>query len=164
MRKKIVMANTTSNHQQTLLATTNGRTLYHFTSKRAASKIVKQGLKANWVLDMPKELIGTMRGVWLTDNPQLPPKFSASAEYRIEIAIPGADVRLVHWRSMLQERISRNKLVGIDLEAPEWKSFYFYSGNIDATSIRGSERYSTLSTMRECRKAHFERLATLGIE
>src|SRR5882672_4611513 len=123
------MSMTNKTGQQTLLATTNAtRTLYHFTSKRAASKIVAQGLRANWVLDMPKELIGAMRGVWLTDNPQLPPKFSASAEYRLEIAIPRTDVRLVHWRSMLQERISRNQLAGIDLEAPEWKSFYFYSG------------------------------------
>jgi hypothetical protein len=158
-------ANAESKRQLTLLASTNAtRTFYHFTSSKAATKIVNQGLKANWVTDMPKEHIGPMRGVWLTDNPRLPPMFSRSAEYRIEVAIPHTDMRLFHWRSMLLERLSPKQLAGLDLETPDWKSFYFYSGNVDAVSIRGCERYATLSAMKACRKAHFERLKRLGIE
>ena len=49
------MKPTIVDRQQTLLMTTNEvKTLYHFTSKRAAKKIVTQGLKANWVLEVPK--------------------------------------------------------------------------------------------------------------
>ena len=156
---------TKSNHQQTLLATNHvAKTLYHFTSKRAAKAILTQGLRENWVLDMPKEVFGMMRGVWLTDDSQLPPKFSTSAECRIEVAIPCDDVRLVQWRSILQERIAPSILARIYLETPELSTFYFYFGNVDVASIRCSERYSTLQAMRECRRAHFERLDELGIE
>jgi hypothetical protein len=159
------MKPTMFNRQQTLLMTTNEvKTLYHFTSKWAASKIVTQGLKANWVSNLPKKLVGQMEGVWLTDNPQLPPMYSSYAEYRFEIALSTSDVRLVHWRSLLRERISRKQLANIDLETPDWKSFYFYFGNIEATNIRTADQYTSLARMRECRKAHFDKLAKRGIE
>lgn len=83
------MKPTMFDRQQTLLMTTTEvKTLYHFTSKRAASKIATQGLKANWVLEVPKELFEEMRGVFLTDNPQLPPIYSSSAEYRFRDRYP----------------------------------------------------------------------------
>jgi hypothetical protein len=140
--------------------TTQTVTLYHFTSKRAARRILAQGLRANWVLDMPAELVGNMRGVWLTDDPQLPPKYSKSAESRLEVLISAADVRLIRWLPILQERMGLNKVAALDVECPELKSFYFYFGAIAARSILGFASYSTLSEMRECRKAHFDRFAS----
>lgn len=140
------------------------RTLYHFTSNRAAKKIARQGLKSIWVTDMPKELAGEMRGVWLTDDPQLPPKYSRSAEQRIELIVSRNDSRLIHWRSTVQDRVNPRTVAALDLRCPEWTSFYFYLGDINPASILRTARYSSWQEMRNSRDAHFERLAEIGLE
>jgi hypothetical protein len=100
------MAETRDLTHRVLMTALQGRTLYHFTSNGAAKKIAAKGLKSNWVLDMPREALGMMRGVWLTDDPQLPPKYSRSAERRIELVIPRTDPKLLHLRSLLVNRRS----------------------------------------------------------
>jgi hypothetical protein len=145
------------------IAKDQARTLYHFTSKQAVPKIFAEGLKTNPVLDMPQELVGKMKGVWLTVNPEMPPLFSYSAEYRFKIAISHTDVRLVHWRSTIRERLTRKHLANVDAETGrEWQSFYFYFGNIGATKIRGAERYTTLARIKEYRAEYEARCAELG--
>lgn len=153
-----------NSHSMRLTAADHQLILYHFTSKRAAKKIALQGLKLNWVTDMPHDVIRPMRAVWLSDSPTMSPIYSKSAEVRLSVSIARNDVKLVHWRSMLKGRLCRSSLANLDLEVPEWRSFYLYFAAIKVSHIGEVKPYSSVSTVKACREAHFERLALLGIE
>jgi hypothetical protein len=142
------------------MAKNEARILYHFTSRQALPKIFSIGLKAQPVLDWPEDLVGKIKSVWLTVNPEMPPLFSSYAEYRIEVAISHTDVRLVHMRSWMRERLTRKELASIEADSGrEWQSFYLYLGNIAAARIRGAQHYLELARIKEYRAEYWSKCA-----
>jgi hypothetical protein len=145
------------------MAKNDARTLYHFTSRQALPKIFAVGLKAKPFSDWPEEVIGRMKGVWLTTNAQMPPIFSSYADFRIKLAIPRSDKRLVHWRTWTRERLTSSHVAGLDADqGGEWRSFYLYLGNIVASRIQTADEYLDLASIEAYRSDHVSRSAQRG--
>lgn len=133
---------------------------FHFTSKRAVPKILSVGLKAQPISDWPEQVVGAIKGVWLTLNPEMSPLFSTYAEHRLEVVLPYSDKRLVHMRSWMRGRLTRKQLTAMDDDTNgEWQSFYLYLGDIRASRISGAEHYLDLAEIEACRSEYLAKFA-----
>ena len=92
-------------------------TLYHFTSAKAASYILKEGIIPHSV-----ELGGKhcFDAVWLTKNDcfdsQRWTRFSRNLQVRFKVQIGGIDDRLFHWNSFRDELQLDSDLLGLPEE------------------------------------------------